>query len=111
MQLQSDNPDGKLWPGSFAEVQFHVPSDGNTLRIPTTALVFAKHGIQVARVGADQRVELRSVVLGRNLGADVEISSGVGASDRLVDNPQESIGEGDLVRVAGEPATANTASR
>ena len=111
VQLQSDNPDGKLWPGSFTEVQFHVPSDGNTLRIPTTALVFAKHGIQVARVGADHRVELRSVVLGRNLGADVEVSSGVAASDRLIDNPQESTSEGDLVRIAGEPAIAATASR
>lgn len=100
VQLQSDNPDGKLWPGSFTEVRFHVPSDGDMLRIPTTALVFGKHGIQVARVGADNRVELRPVVLGHNLGTDVEIKSGVELSDRLIDNPQESTSAGDIVRVA-----------
>ena len=110
VELQSDNSDGKLWPGSFAEVKFHVPSDGDTLRIPTTALVFAKHGIEVARVGADHRVELRSVVLGHNLGTDVEVKSGVEMGDRLIDNPQESISENDIVRVAGEPAPADTAS-
>jgi membrane fusion protein (multidrug efflux system) len=110
VELQSDNPGGKLWPGSFAEVHFHVPLDGETLRIPTTALVFAKHGIQVARINADHKVELRPVVLGHNLGTDVEVSRGVDLSDRLIDNPQESIGEGDLVRVTGEPPPADTAS-
>ncbi len=27
IELQADNPDGKLWPGAFTEVQFHIPSD------------------------------------------------------------------------------------
>ena len=25
VELQADNPDGKLWPGAFAEVHFHIP--------------------------------------------------------------------------------------
>ena len=25
IELQADNPDGKLWPGAFTEVQFHIP--------------------------------------------------------------------------------------
>ena len=110
VQLQSDNPDGKLWPGSFAEVQFHVPSDGDILRIPTTALVFVKRGIEVARVGADNKVELRPVVLGHNLGTDVEVKSGVDLADRLIDNPQESTSEGDIVRIADEPAATASAT-
>ena len=110
IELQSNNPDDELWPGSFAEVHFHVPSDGDTLRIPATALVFAKHGIQVARVNANDRVELVSVVLGHNLGADVEVKSGVALSDRLIDNPQESTTDGEAVHIAGEPDAADTAS-
>ncbi|HEV7911415.1 MAG TPA: hypothetical protein VGP28_10110 [Methylocella sp.] len=39
-QLLADNPDGKLWPGAFATVHFHIPSDPNVLRIPATALIF-----------------------------------------------------------------------
>ena len=44
IELQADNPDGKLWPGAFTEVHFHIPSDPNTLRIPATALVFGAEG-------------------------------------------------------------------
>ena len=108
VELQSDNPDGALWPGSFTEVHFHVPADGGTLRIPTTALVFVRHGMQVAKVDDDSRIELHPVVLGRNLGLEVEVKSGVAMSDRLVDNPQESIRDGDQVEVA--PETSHTAS-
>ena len=110
VQLQSDNPDASLWPGSFTEVHFHVPSDGETLRVPATALVFTKHGLQVARVTPDHRIELRPVVLGHNLGTDVEVSSGVDIADALVDNPQESISEGDIVRIVGEPTAPGSAS-
>lgn len=104
VQLQNDNPQGKLWPGAFTEVKFHIPSDPNTLRIPTTALVFAKNGIQVAAVGPDSRIALHDVVIGRNLGTDVEVRKGIDIADRLVDNPQESITEGEQVEVAEPPA-------
>lgn len=103
VELQAANPDGKLWPGAFSEVQFHIPSDPRTLRIPATALVFGPQGMQVAEVGDAGRVQLKSVTLGRNLGSDVEIESGIAASDRLVDNPLESIETGDVVQVANEP--------
>ena len=110
VQLQSDNPDGNLWPGSFTEVHFHVPSDATTLRIPDTALVFTKHGIQVARVTADHKVELRTVTLGHNLGAEVEVGGGIDLADNLIDNPQESVSEGDTVRIVGEPPSATAAA-
>ena len=97
VQLQSDNVDGKLWPGAFAEVDFKLPSDPGALRIPTTAIVFGKHGMRVAAVDANGIVSMREVQLGRNLGNEVEVRSGVSAEDRLVDNPQESTESGDKV--------------
>jgi len=57
----------------------------------------------VARLTREDRVELRKVTLGRDLGATVEITSGVESSDRLVLNPPDSISAGVEVRVvAGE---------
>jgi multidrug efflux pump subunit AcrA (membrane-fusion protein) len=103
VQLQAANPDGKLWPGAFAEVHFHIPSDPNTLRVPATALVFGPLGMSVATVNADARVELKDVRLGRNLGNTVEIRSGLSLADRVIDSPQETIASGDAVRIAGEP--------
>ena len=106
IELQADNPDGKLWPGAFAEVDFHIPSDPNTLRIPATALVFGAHGMRVAAVDATGKVALKTVALGRNLGNRVEIASGLSLADRLIDNPPESTQSGDLVQVAGGATNA-----
>ncbi|MGH6847768.1 MAG: efflux RND transporter periplasmic adaptor subunit [Methylocella sp.] len=68
VQLLADNPDGKLWPGAFTMVHFHIPSDPNILRIPATALIFGQHGMQVAMVDGENKVVLSKVQLGRNLG-------------------------------------------
>jgi membrane fusion protein (multidrug efflux system) len=114
IQLQADNTDGTLWPGAFTSVHFHIPSDPNTLRIPATALIFGKSGMQVAAVGDDNKIVLKPVVLGHNLGNTVEIVSGITLADRLVDNPQESTESGDVVQVAAapsaQPAVERTAS-
>jgi RND family efflux transporter MFP subunit len=101
IELQADNPDGKLWPGAFAEVDFHIPANPNTLRIPATALIFGVHGMRVAAVNASDKVEMKPVTLGRNLGNRVEIESGLSLTDRLVDNPAESTQTGDVVEIAG----------
>jgi len=108
IELQADNPDGKLWPGAFTEVQFHIPSDPSTLRIPSTALIFGANGMRVAAVDANNKVVLKSVRLGRDLGNRVEIQSGLSLTDRLIDNPQESIEAGAIVRIAGSDAKKPT---
>ena len=110
VELQADNPDGALWPGAYVEVQFHIPSNPETLRIPATALLFNKNGTQVAEVQDDHTVALRTVKLGRNLGNDVEIRSGVTLAQRLIDNPLEFLSSGDVVRIAGESTVPRTAA-
>src|ERR1700733_4649171 len=99
IELQADNPDGKLWPGAFTEVQFHIPA---------TALIFGTNGMRVAAVDANNKVVLKTVRLGRDLGNRVEIQSGLSLTDRLIDNPQESIEAGAIVRVAGSDAKKPT---
>ncbi|MGH6794416.1 MAG: efflux RND transporter periplasmic adaptor subunit [Methylocella sp.] len=103
VQLLADNPDGKLLPGAFTMVRFHIPSDPNVLRIPATALIFSPRGMEVAKVGEENKIVLSKVQLGRNLGTYVEVASGVSLSDRLIDSPQESIAPGETVRIFGAP--------
>ncbi len=110
VELQADNPDGRLWPGAFVEVQFHMPSNPGTLRVPTTALVFNRNGTLVAQVQDDNRIALKPVSLGRNLGNEVEVRKGITTAERFIDNPQEFLASGDLVRVAGQDAPPHTAS-
>ncbi len=100
VELQADNPDNKLWPGAFAEVHFHIPADPNTLTVPLTALFFGTKGMEVASLDADDKVALKPVVVGRDLGNKVQIESGLALSDRLIDSPLESTQTGDKVNVA-----------
>jgi RND family efflux transporter MFP subunit len=103
VELQADNPDGLFQPGSFAEIHFKLPSPPNVVRIPTSALLFRQHGLEVAIVGADGKVALRKIKIGRNLGTEVEVLQGLAPSDRVVNSPPDALGNGDVVEIAGEP--------
>ena len=102
VELQADNAGGKLWPGAFAEVAFHIPAQPGTLVVPATALVFGRSGMLVAAVDKDRVVTLRPVTVGRNLGNDVEIVKGLHPEDELIDNPLETTVSGEKVRIAGK---------
>ncbi len=99
--LVMDNPGNKVWPGSYAEVHFHVPAESRTLLIPENALIFQERGQEVAVVDSDNRISLRKVEIGRNLGADVEVISGVQSGDRVVNNPSAGLLDGEIVKVVG----------
>ena len=94
VELHADNPDGLLQPGAYAQVVFRLPSNPDVLRIPTSALLFREQGLQVATLGPGDKIELKSVKLGRNLGTDVEVVSGLSASDRVVNSPPDSLAAG-----------------
>lgn len=106
VELHADNPDGELQPGAYAQVDFELPTNPNVVRVPTSALMFREHGLQVATIGPNDKIELKAVILGRNLGTEVEVLSGLSASDRVVNSPPDSLAAGDTVRIAGEPSAA-----
>lgn len=106
VQLQAANPEGKLWPGTYAEVQFLLPANADALRVPATALVFGEKGLRVATVGEDDKVVMKTVQIGRDIGNDIEVLSGLSASDRLIDSPLETLATGDKVRVVKDATAA-----
>lgn len=102
VELHADNPDDMLQPGAFAQVNFQLPTKPDVLRLPTSALIFRERGMEVATIGADNKIVIKPVKLGRNLGTEVEIVNGLGAQDRVVISPPDSLSAGDVVRLAGE---------
>ncbi len=72
--------------------------------IPSSGILFRQHGLEAAVVGADHKVTLKKISLGRNLGVQVEVTGGLVPSDGVVDSPPDSLGSGDVVRIAGQPA-------
>jgi RND family efflux transporter MFP subunit len=102
VELHASNPDGVLQPGSYTEVHFSLPPDPNVLSIPTSTLIFRRHGMQVAVIGDDNKIKLKKISIGRNLGSRVEVLSGLLPSDRVVVSPPDSLAGGELVRIAEE---------
>jgi RND family efflux transporter MFP subunit len=109
VELQADNADGKFFGGSYCNVHFELPTDANLVKIPSTALVTGTQGTQVATLGGNDKVVLKSVQLGRDLGDSVEVLAGLSPSDRIINNPPETLATGDTVRVAASQV-AGTAS-
>ena len=101
MQLVVDNPSGELLPGGYAGVHLDLAERKNVMTVPASALIFDAKGLAVATVGSDNRVAIKPVVISRDLGKVIELSSGVVASDRVIDSPPDGIAEGSEVRIAG----------
>ena len=97
-ELTVDNPNHTLWPGTYVDVVFQVPTDPTVLTMPEAALIFRADGAQVAIVDAHNHVHLRNVTLGQNLGQTVQVTSGLSPNDKLVNNPPAGLLEGQLVQ-------------
>lgn len=103
VEINLANPDGKLLPGAYAQVAIKAKGDGvSGVTVPSNTLLFRPQGSQVAIVDKDGRVHLQRVTIGRELGIDVRLSSGVTSQDRLIVNPADSLNEGDAVVVSEE---------
>ncbi|WP_233888120.1 efflux RND transporter periplasmic adaptor subunit [Paraburkholderia flagellata] len=100
VQLAVDNKQGLLFPGEYTEVHLAMPGDSHALFVPASALIFRAHGMQIAIADAHRRVQLRDVTIGTDLGTRVEITAGLHAGERVIDNPPDSLASGDLVRLA-----------
>ena len=101
VQLMAANPDGALKPGGYAEVSLGVPAAAAAVQIASTALIFRDQGSQVATVDPSGHVHLHKITIGRDLGPRVEVAAGLSAGQRVVDNPPDSLADGELVRIVG----------
>jgi len=111
VELHRDNKDGLLQPGSFVEVHFELPPDQNVMVLPASALIFRSEKQQVAVVGMDNKVVLKTIEIGRDLGTEIEITSGLSPSDKVIRNPSDSIGNGDSVHIKGEAIASEASAR
>jgi RND family efflux transporter MFP subunit len=109
VELQVANPHGEILAGSYAQVRFTEATDPHGLMLSDNALVFRAQGMQAAVVGSDNKVQLRSITLGRDFGNTVEVLAGLSANDRVVLNPPDSIADGMTVQIAPEVETNSAA--
>ena len=103
VEVVVDNRSGELLPGAYAQVHFKLPRSAPALVVPVNTLLFRPEGTQLAVVGPDQKVVLRTVALGRDFGTEVEVVSGLEAADAVILNPSDALTAGVQVRVVKPP--------
>ncbi|MEZ2292632.1 efflux RND transporter periplasmic adaptor subunit [Variovorax sp. RCC_210] len=106
VEVALPNKDGALLPGAYVQVSLPLAAS-RTLTVPSNALLFRAEGTRIAVVGAQGRINLRPVTLGRNYGENVEVIDGLESTDRMVLNPSDSLAEGDVVAVAPDAPPAD----
>ena len=99
-EIDVPNRDGKLFPGSYAQVHFGVNVTIARMSVPVNALLFRAEGPRAAVVGSDNKVHLRPVTIGQDYGTEVEILNGLEANDSIVLNPSDSLEDGQPVNVS-----------
>ena len=100
-EVDVDNASGELLPGSYAQVHLKLSGDHAALIVPVNALLFRPEGVMVAVVQGDRAI-LSPIKLGRDFGSQVEVVSGLNASDSVILNPSDSLASGAQVRVVQE---------
>jgi multidrug efflux pump subunit AcrA (membrane-fusion protein) len=99
-ELEVENPNNEILPGSYAQVTFGNFRQDPTLVLPANTLLFRAEGTQVGVVDSKGHVELRNILIGRDFGRTFEILSGVTATDQVIFNPADSLVSGATVRIA-----------
>jgi RND family efflux transporter MFP subunit len=100
MELIVDNRAGEMMPGDYASIHLQIAAAPHVLSVPSSALIFDAKGLSIATVDSHDRVVLKPVSIERDLGAVIELASGLSPNDRVIENPPDGIGNGAPVRLA-----------
>jgi multidrug efflux pump subunit AcrA (membrane-fusion protein) len=100
VEIDVNNRDDELMPGSLAQVHFKAPVARPTFIVPASALIFRREGLQLATVVDSSKgpvAHMLPIVIGEDDGASVQIVSGLEAGDKVIQDPPDSLIEGEKV--------------
>lgn len=102
------NPQMLLVPGMFVRVRALLDVEKNALLVPQRAVTDMQGRYLIALVGADNKISVRSVSVGEQLGEQWVVSGDLKAGDRIVAEGVQKVREGVLVNpVPFAPGTNN----
>ncbi|HEY1767497.1 MAG TPA: efflux RND transporter periplasmic adaptor subunit [Terracidiphilus sp.] len=110
VEVDVPNRNGELLPGALAQVHFKTPPVGATYIVPTAALIFRKEGLEVGTVADTSRgtvAHLVPIVIGVDDGATAQVVSGLNRDDQVIQDPPDSLIEGEKVTVEKPGAQSN----
>src|SRR5207249_1443215 len=96
-EIDIPNPDGTLSAGIYCMVELKIPRKTPSFVVPADALIFNRGGMQVAVV-SNGKAEIRKVRVKRDMGTQVEVSTGVQPGDQVILNPPVTLVDGSKVQ-------------
>lgn len=106
VEIDVDNRDGQLLPGSLAQAHFKTPPSAPALIVPSAALIFRNEGLRVGTVVDGDVAHLVPVAIGEDDGATVQIVTGLGPNDQVIQDPPDSLIEGEKLTVVNPNGSA-----
>jgi RND family efflux transporter MFP subunit len=110
VEVDVDNPTGRLLPGAYAFVHLKLPAKPGAVTIPTNAFLFRAEGLRVAAV-RNGEVKLVPITIGHDYGSTVEVTSNLTANDAIITDPSDSIMDGSRVEIGESGQTSVTPSK
>lgn len=100
------NSDRRLWPGQYVNVVVTLSMDPGAIVVPSVAVQAGQQGSYVYVVNAEQKVDMRPVVVGRTSATETVIDSGLKPGETVVTDGHLRLVPGSRVTVKGqnEPA-------
>jgi RND family efflux transporter MFP subunit len=99
VEVDVDNRSGELTAGSLAQVHLKAPAVGQTFIVPASALIFRHEGLKIGTVVNGNAAHLVPITIGEDDGATVQVIAGLTAEDKVIQDPPDSLIEGETVRV------------
>ncbi len=105
-EVQIPNPQGILLPGMYAQVRLRSERANSPLIIPSDAVIAGQEGLQVAMLAEPRdrqqdshakQIRIVPIEVGRDYGAQIEVTSGLEGWEYVVVNPSDVVREGALV--------------
>jgi membrane fusion protein, multidrug efflux system len=110
VEVRVPNPNGELLVGMYSEVLLSLPVPHKAYEITSTALYNDASGLRVAVVDANDTLQFRKIVIERDTGATLQISSGLNENDRVVRLASATLQEGMRVKVRQAPTPSPAAA-
>jgi multidrug efflux pump subunit AcrA (membrane-fusion protein) len=104
-EIELDNSEHRFQPGSYAQVTLATPPSGAAWTVPLNTVWMRVDGPHVALVNDQDRIDVKKITLGRDLGDRVVVAEGIRGHERLVVNPGDELAGGERVQVGKRPQT------
>ncbi len=98
VEIDVANTDRSLLAGSFVRVDLSTAGMVSPIVVPANALLFNAGGTQLIVIDSQNVAHYRTVVVGRDYGATVEILSGIDEGVTVALNPSDDIRDGHAIK-------------